>query len=126
MLYGQRIWLLSGAKSFAPVSSPSQARHMTTPTAFRILRIRPLLRLNGTIERIETLQAKCGACGDESRMSRGMGLVDVEDGVELTCPACRVTGTLTTDQAWLLWGEQMRQDRILALAGLAPDDLYRP
>lgn len=99
---------------------------MTPSTAFRILRIRPLLRLNGMIERVETLQAKCGACGDESRLSRGMGLVDVEDGVELTCPACKVTGTLTSDQAWILWGEQMRKDRILALAGLTSDDLKLP
>lgn len=96
---------------------------MTSPAAFRILRIRPLLRLNGTIERVETLQAKCGACGDESRMFRGCGLVDVDGGVELTCPACRVTGILSTDRAWSLWGEQMRQDRVLALAGLTPDDL---
>lgn len=59
-------------------------------------------------------------------MSRGMGLADVEEGVELTCPACKVTGKLTIDQAWILWGEQMRKERILALAGLAPSDLYRP
>ena len=96
---------------------------MTPPTAFRILRIRPLLRLNGTIERVETLQAKCGACGDESRMSRGCGLSDILGGVQLTCPACSTTGILTVDQAWILWGEQMRKDRILALAGLTPDDL---
>jgi len=126
MLYGRRIWLLSGAKSFAPVSSPSQARRMTPSTAFRILRIRPLLRLNGTIERLEALHAKCGSCGDESRMSRGCGLSDVEGGVQLTCPACSTTGILTVDQAWILWGEQMRKDRILALAGLEPDDLDRP
>jgi len=55
-----------------------------------------------------------------------MGLVDVEDGVELTCPACKVTGTLTSYQAWILWGEQMRKDRILALAGLTSDDLKLP
>lgn len=122
MLYGQRIWLLSGAKSFAPVSSPLQARHMTPSTAFRVLRIRPLLRLNGMIERVDTLQVKCGACGDESRMSRGCGLTDIQGGVQLTCPACNTTGTLTVDQAWVLWGEQMRRDRILALAGVTPDD----
>lgn len=46
-------------------------------------------------------------------------------GVELTCPACAVTGILTVDQAWVLWGEQMRKDRILALAGLVPEDLDR-
>lgn len=39
------------------------------------------------------------------------------------CPACQVTGILTVDQAWILWAEQMRQDRILALAGLTPEDL---
>ncbi|AVO29563.1 hypothetical protein C6Y55_06270 [Stenotrophomonas maltophilia] len=98
---------------------------MTPSTAFRILRIRPLLRLNGTIERVESLQAKCGSCGDESRMSRGQGLTDAVGGVELTCPACAVTGILTVDQAWVLWGEQMRKDRILALAGLVPEDLDR-
>lgn len=96
---------------------------MTFPAAFRILRIRPLLRLNGTIERVEMLQAKCSACGDESRMFRGCGLADVEGGVELTCPACRVTWILSADRAWSLWGEQMRRDRVLALAGLTPDDL---
>lgn len=99
---------------------------MASPAAFRILRIRPLLRLNGTIERVETLQAKCGACGAESRMFRGCGLADVDGGVELTCPACRVTGILSTDLAWSLWGEQMRQDRVLALTGLTgltPHDL---
>jgi len=96
---------------------------MTPLTAFRILRIRPLLRLNGTIEQVETLHAKCGSCGDESRMCRGHGLAEVEGGVELTCPACQVTGILTVDQAWILWAEQMRQDRILALAGLTPEDL---
>lgn len=53
---------------------------MTPSTAFRILRIRPLLRLNGTIERVESLQAKCGSCGDESRMSRGQGLTDAVGG----------------------------------------------
>lgn len=98
---------------------------MTPSTAFRVLRIRPLLRLNGMIERVETLQVKCGACGDESRRSRGYGLADVEGGVELTCPGCGVTGILTGDQAWILWAEQMRQDRILALAGVEPDDLNR-
>lgn len=99
---------------------------MTPPTAFRILRIRPLLHLNGTIEKVQSLQAKCGACGDESRMALGAGLAAVEGGVELTCPKCKVTGILTTEQAWFLWGEQMRQDRILALAGLTPEDLDRP
>lgn len=99
---------------------------MTPPTAFRILRIRPLLRLNGTIERVETLHAKCGSCGEESRMSHGMGLADVEGGVELTCPGCSARGTLTVDQVWILWGDQMRRDRILALAGLTPEDLDRP
>ena len=96
---------------------------MTPLTAFRILRIRPLLRLNGTIEQVEALHSKCGSCGDESRMSRGCGLADVEGGVQLTCPACRATGILSVDQAWILWAEQMRQDRILALAGLTPEDL---
>lgn len=96
---------------------------MTYLTAFRILRIRPLLRLNGTIERVEMLQAKCGACGDESRMFRGCGLADGEGGVELTCPACKVTETLSTERAWNLWGKQMKRDRILALAGLTPEDL---
>lgn len=99
---------------------------MTRSTAFRILRIRPLLRLNGTIEKVEALLAKCGSCGDESRMSLGCGLAEVDGGMELTCPACRATGLLTVDQAWILWGEQVRKDRILALAGLTPDDLYRP
>lgn len=99
---------------------------MTPSNAFRVLRIRPLLHLNGTIERVESLQVKCGSCRDESRMSRGCGLADVAGGVELTCPACKVTGILTINQAWILWGEQMRQDRILALAGLTPEDLDRP
>lgn len=99
---------------------------MTPSTAFRIIRIRPLLRLNGTIEQVQSLQAKCGACGDESRMAQGAGLAAVKGGVELTCPNCKVTGILTTEQAWFLWGEQMKQDRILALAGLTPEDLERP
>ena len=98
---------------------------MTPPTAFRIFRIRPLLHLNGTLERGESLQIKCGSCGDESRISRGSGLADVGGGVELTCPACKVTGILTTNEAWILWGEQLRKDRILALAGLTPEDLDR-
>lgn len=98
---------------------------MTPPNAFRILRIRPLLHLNGTIEQVQSLQAKCGACGDESRMALGAGLANVESGVELTCRSCKVTGILTTEQAWILWGEQMRKDRILALAGLTPEDLDR-
>ncbi|EJP76877.1 hypothetical protein A1OC_01680 [Stenotrophomonas maltophilia Ab55555] len=99
---------------------------MAPLNAFRILRIRPLLQLNGTIEQVQSLQAKCGACGDESRLAQGAGLADVRGGVELTCPRCKVTGVLTTEQAWLLWGEQMRQDRILALAGLMPNDLKLP
>lgn len=98
---------------------------MTPQTAFRIFRIRPLLHLNGTIERVESLQVKCGSCGDESRISRGCGLADVAGGVELTCPACKVTDILTNNQAWILWGEQLKKDRILALAGLTPEDLDR-
>lgn len=98
---------------------------MTPPIAFQILRIRPSLYLNGTIERVESLQVKCGACGGESHMSRGYGLAEVVGGVELTCPACNVAGILTTNEAWILWGEQLKKDRILALAGLTPEDLDR-
>lgn len=99
---------------------------MTPSNAFRIFRIRPLLQLNGTIEQVQSLQAKCGACGDESRLAQGAGLADVRGGVELTCPRCKATGVLTTEQAWLFWGEQMRQDRVLALARLTSDDLKSP
>lgn len=99
---------------------------MTSSAAFRILRIRPLLHLNGTIKRVESIQSKCNACGDESRMSRGCGLWDVEEGVQLTCPACNAQGLLSDSQAWIHWREQMRQDRILALAGLEPKDLDLP
>lgn len=99
---------------------------MTTPVAFRILRIRPLLRLDATIERLDSVQAKCKSCGDESRMSHGCGLTDVHGGVQLRCPACGSIDVLTAADAWGHWVEQIRHDRILALAGLLPEDLDRP
>lgn len=99
---------------------------MTNPQAFRILRIRPILQLGGTMEGIISLQSKCAACGNESRMSTGRGLEDLDAGVKLTCLACQATDVLTFEEARMLWREQMRRDRVLALAGIVPDDLKRP
>lgn len=99
---------------------------MTSPQVFRILRIRPILQLNGTMEGVASLQSKCTACGDESRMSRGCGLEDLDGGVKLTCLGCQATEVLTFEDARILWQEQMRRDRVLALAGIVPDDLKRP
>ncbi|MGG6341593.1 hypothetical protein ACQ5SB_20990 [Stenotrophomonas geniculata] len=99
---------------------------MTPPTAFRILRIRPILQLNGTMEGIASLQSKCTACGDESKMSNGCGLEEADGGVRLTCLGCKATEILTLEVALGHWREQTRRDRILALAGIVPDDLKRP
>lgn len=99
---------------------------MTTSRAFRILRIRPVLQLNGTMDGIASIQSKCTACGDESRMSRGCGLEDTDGGVKLTCLGCGATDVLTFEDARLCWQEQARRDRVLALAGIVPQDLYGP
>ncbi|MGO4717885.1 hypothetical protein AB4071_01975 [Stenotrophomonas sp. 2MCAF14_2] len=99
---------------------------MTSPQVFRILRIRPILQLNGTMEGIASLQSKCTACGDESRMSKGCGLEEAEGGFKLTCLGCKATEILTLEVALGHWHEQTRRDRILALAGIVPDDLKRP
>lgn len=99
---------------------------MTTSRAFRILRIRPVLQLNGTMDGIASLQSRCIACGDESRMSRGCGLEVAEGGVKLTCLGCKAAEVLTFEDARLCWQEQMRRDRVLALAGIVPEDLKRP
>jgi len=98
---------------------------MTNTQVFRILRIRPTLQLNGTMEGIASLQSKCTACGDESRMSKGCGLEDTEGGVKLTCLVCKASDVLTFEDARIHWQEQMRRDRALALAGIVPDDLKR-
>ena len=87
---------------------------MTPPSAFRILRIRPLLRLDGTIDRVEALHCKCPHCGDEARYS------------ELTCPACGTTGRFSNAQLFAAWVQQVRRDRVLALAGIDPEKLYGP
>ena len=94
--------------------------------AFRILRIRPLLRLNGTIDRLEALHCKCLQCGDEARYSEPGGLRHVESGIELTCPACGTTGAFTNAQLFATWVQQVRRDRVLALAGIDPETLYGP
>lgn len=99
---------------------------MTNTQVFRILRIRPLLQLNGTMEGIASLQSKCTACGDESRMSKGCGIEDMDGGVILTCLGCKATYVLTFEEARLCWQEQARRDRVLALAGIVPQDLYGP
>ncbi|HGK7302382.1 TPA: hypothetical protein ACJ509_000207 [Stenotrophomonas maltophilia] len=99
---------------------------MTSPSAFRILRIRPLLRLNGTIDRVEALHCKCLHCADEARYSEPGGLRQVESGIELTCPACSTTGAFTNAQLFAAWVQQVRRDRVLALAGIDPEKLYGP
>ncbi len=99
---------------------------MTLSSAFRILRIRPLLRLNGTIDRVEALYCKCLHCGEEARYSEPGGLRHVETGIELTCPACGTSGTFTHAQLFATWVEQVRRDRVLALAGIDPEKLYGP
>ncbi len=99
---------------------------MSPPPAFRVLRIRPLLRLNGTIERVDALHCKCPNCGDEARYSEPGGLKHVGPDFELTCPACRTLGTLTEAEVLALWVQQVRRDRVLALAGIDPEQLYGP
>jgi len=99
---------------------------MTPPSAFRILRIRPLLRLDGTIDRVEALHCKCTHCGDEARYSEPGGLRHVGSEIELTCPACGTTGRFTNAQLFAAWVQQVRRDRVLALAGIDPEKLYGP
>lgn len=99
---------------------------MTPSSAFRILRIRPLLRLNGTIDRVEALQCKCLHCADEARYSEPGGLGHVESGIELTCPACGTTGMFTNAELLAAWIQQVRRDRVLALAGIDAETLYMP
>lgn len=59
-------------------------------------------------------------------MSKGCGLEEAEGGVMLTCLSCKAAEVLTFEGARLCWQEQMRRDRVLALAGIVPDDLKRP
>jgi len=99
---------------------------MTPSPAFRILRIRPLLRLNGTIHRVEALHCKCLRCGREARYSEPGGLRHAESGIELTCRACNNFGIFTNAQLLAAWVQQVRRDRVLALAGIDPEKLYGP
>ena len=99
---------------------------MTPPSAFRILRIHPLLRLDGTIDRVEALHCKCLQCADEARYSEPGGLRHVQSDTELTCPACGTTGRFSNAQLFAAWVQQVRRDRVLALAGIDPEKLYGP
>lgn len=99
---------------------------MTTTSSFRIFRIRAVLRQNGSMDGVEAMFCKCEACGDQSRLSKGHGLQDVEEGVQLTCPACNATGVVPTAKIWAQWAEQLRRDRVLALAGIGSADLDSP
>jgi hypothetical protein len=85
-----------------------------------------VLRQNGSVEGVEAMHCKCGACGDESRLSRGHGLQETDEGVLLTCPACSATGLIPTTKIWADWAEQLRRDRTLALAGITQEDLNGP
>lgn len=58
--------------------------------------------------------------------SRGWGLEDADGGVKLICLGCKAAEVLTFEGARLCWQEQMRRDRVLALAGIVPDGLKRP
>ncbi len=99
---------------------------MNPPSAFRVLRIRPLLHPNGTVERVEALHCTCTTCGNEARYSEPGGLRQVGPDIELTCPACANTGMLTEARLFAAWVQQVRRDRVLALAGLDPEKLYGP
>ncbi|HYQ24232.1 hypothetical protein [Stenotrophomonas sp.] len=99
---------------------------MTTPTSFRILRISALLRINGSLKNVEAVICNCQACGNESRLSAGVGLEEVPSGVQLTCPICRTSAEVPTAQFTAQWAEQLRRDRILTRAGIDPSDLYGP
>lgn len=97
---------------------------MTALSSFKILRIRPLLRQNGGLGGVDAAICKCGDCGKESRLSRGEGLSDSSEGLELACLGCGATCRISTEEVWALWGEQLRRDRILALSGIDPKSLY--
>jgi len=99
---------------------------MTPSSAFRILRIRPLLRIDGTVDRVEALNCKCPNCGDEARYSAPGGMRQMGPDVQLTCPACGNTGMFTNAQLFAAWVQQVRRDRVLALAGIDPEKLYGP
>jgi len=58
-------------------------------------------------------------------MSRGYGFEGAGCGIKLTCFDCAATEVLTFDEARTHWQEQMRRDRVLALAGIVPEDLTR-
>jgi len=96
-----------------------------SPT-FQILRIRPLLRLDGTVDRVEVLHCKCHTCGTDSRYSEPGGFRHVESDIELTCPTCSATGMFTNAQLFATWVEQVRRDRMLVLAGIDAEKLYGP
>lgn len=85
-----------------------------------------MLQQNGSMAGVESIFCKCAACGDESRLSRGRGLQETDEGVLLTCLACSARGVIPTAKIWADWGEQLRRDRIVALAGMTPEDLNGP
>ncbi|MNM46901.1 hypothetical protein D3C81_578580 [compost metagenome] len=85
-----------------------------------------MLQQNGSMAGVEAIFCKCAACGDESRLSRGRGLQETDEGVLLTCLACSARGVIPTAKIWADWGEQLRRDRIVALAGMTPEDLNGP
>jgi len=99
---------------------------MTTSISLRILRIRALLRINGSLKSVETVICSCQLCGRECRLSAGRGLEEVATGVQLTCPTCHNSADVPTAQFSAQWEEQLRRDRILIRAGINPDDLYGP
>ncbi|AWH53242.1 hypothetical protein C1924_08645 [Stenotrophomonas sp. ESTM1D_MKCIP4_1] len=99
---------------------------MNAPSAFRVLRIRPLLRPNGTVERVEALHCACASCGSERRYSEPGGLRQVGPDIELICPDCGSTGMLSEARMFAAWVQQVRRDRVLVLAGLDPEALYGP
>lgn len=86
--------------------------------------MRGLLRINGSLARLEAVICGCQVCGKESRLSEGMGLQEVPTGLQLTCPTCHTSAQVPTAQIAAQWDEQLRRDRILIRAGITPDDLY--
>lgn len=50
----------------------------------------------------------------------------MELGIKLVCLGCRAIDVLTFEEPLLCWHVQMKRDRAPALAGIVPEDLYRP
>lgn len=67
---------------------------------------------------------RCSACTCETHSSTGQGLEVVAEGLRLACSGCGAISEISPSKIHAHWSDQVRRDRVLALAGIDVETLY--